>query len=126
MPENDIIYSNCCDNPVAFLTHSYDELYAPDCKDVKPHWVVMSLLTHQEIDGGRVWHYSFRDHARRECTATYCPNCGKKLPDVVKKQNPPENITNVTDGGYYCATCKERLNACTCALPHMAWEIKKG
>jgi hypothetical protein len=54
----------------------------------------------------------------------YCPWCGTKLPELVRKKNPPTPICVVNDGGYYCSVCKERLIACDCLSPEAAWECK--
>jgi len=59
-----------------------------------------------------------------EIPASFCPFCGKKLPEIVKRKDPPEKVITVTDGGYYCATCKERLNACQCERIEALWEPK--
>ena len=114
MFSQDIIFSNCCDHPVAFLSHTDEELYQPNCHEVKPHWIVITLDPR----------YSFRGSMKKWIVVEFCPNCGKKLPDVVKKEHPPEKIFNCKDGGYRCDTCGERNHACECACPHLAWEIK--
>lgn len=54
--------------------------------------------------------------------AKFCPFCGTSLPKMQRKENPPSPIATCTDGGYYCATCNERLNCCDCRLPESAWE----
>ena len=53
---------------------------------------------------------------------TYCPFCGTKVPGVRLRRNPPEKICVILDGGYYCATCEERLDSCDCDLPKQLWE----
>ena len=40
----------------------------------------------------------------------YCPFCSSELPKMARKNPPPPNICRVTDGGYYCDTCHERLD----------------
>jgi hypothetical protein len=55
----------------------------------------------------------------------YCPFCGSTLPNMVRKDPPPPNICRVTDGGYYCDTCKERLNGCICDPPAAAFEPER-
>lgn len=52
----------------------------------------------------------------------FCPFCGTKVPGVQLRSDPPKKICVVIDGGYYCATCEERLDACDCALPERLWE----
>lgn len=53
---------------------------------------------------------------------THCPFCGTPLPKMVRKDPIPPHICRVTDGGYYCDTCKQRLNACICDPPEAAFE----
>ena len=52
----------------------------------------------------------------------YCPFCSYPLPKMVRKEPPPPHICRVTDGGYYCDTCKQRLNECICDPPGAAFE----
>ena len=54
--------------------------------------------------------------------AAFCPFCATKIPEIVPAQpDPNKKYCQVTDGGYYCNTCKERLNACTCYPPEHLW-----
>ena len=55
----------------------------------------------------------------------FCPFCGKALPELIKKNKPPKNVCVVTDGGYYCDTCKERLDNCKCYPPEARWRVRK-
>lgn len=52
----------------------------------------------------------------------YCPFCGTPVPKMVRKNPPPPNICRVTDGGYHCDICHERLDACICDPPSAAFE----
>ena len=52
----------------------------------------------------------------------FCPYCGTALPKLVRKKPMPKNICRVTDGGYYCSTCRERLDNCLCDPPASAFE----
>jgi uncharacterized protein with PIN domain len=54
---------------------------------------------------------------------TFCPYCGTKLPKIKRKAHISEDICVITDGGYYCDTCQDRLNNCLCDLPQTAFEI---
>jgi hypothetical protein len=54
----------------------------------------------------------------------FCPHCGENLPEMVRKKSPPEPLCRFSDGGYYCDTCKERLNCCVCLPPEAAFEPK--
>lgn len=52
----------------------------------------------------------------------FCPYCGTALPKMVRKNPIPKTVCQVTDGGYYCATCRERLNCCLCDPLSSAFE----
>jgi hypothetical protein len=52
---------------------------------------------------------------------SHCPFCGKPLPEIEQNPSPPKRVQVVTDGGYYCDTCKKRLNECRCYPPEFAW-----
>lgn len=54
--------------------------------------------------------------------AKFCTYCGTALPEMKRKAEFPTYTCVVTDGGYYCDTCKERLHACRCLPPEHAWE----
>lgn len=57
-----------------------------------------------------------------EIEAKCCPFCGKPLPALKLRAEPPEKVVSITDGGYYCDTCHERLECCVCANPVWLWE----
>jgi hypothetical protein len=64
-----------------------------------------------------------REHADQgSAHVSFCPFCGTKVPGVRLRKNPPKKICVILDGGYYCATCEERLDSCDCALPARMWE----
>lgn len=51
---------------------------------------------------------------------SFCPWCGVKLPEM--KQGPVTGkVVVITDGGYYCDTCRERLDNCECHAPAEFW-----
>ena len=52
----------------------------------------------------------------------FCPYCGTPLPEMRRKDPMPPTVCRVTDGGYYCDTCHERLNCCLCDPPSSAFE----
>jgi len=54
----------------------------------------------------------------------HCPWCGTKLPQMQLKPKFPSRVCTVTDGGYRCDTCRERLISCSCASPAENFEIK--
>ncbi len=53
----------------------------------------------------------------------FCPHCSRPLPKI-KRRKTKRKICSVKDGGYYCDTCKERLNQCECYRPEYAWEAE--
>lgn len=59
-----------------------------------------------------------------ECSEVifYCPICGQKLPDFVKRKNPAKRI-RVSSDGDYCDTCQKRLWDCRCLASCMAWRF---
>lgn len=85
--------------PIIFVGYNYAD-WVNVCygKDVKPHWILS-----------------------RTVYVRFCPYCGIKLREIVERIGGPENICTITDGGYYCDTCKKRLNECQCEMPWMRW-----
>jgi hypothetical protein len=53
--------------------------------------------------------------------AFFCPFCAKPVPKIEKRQTD-RKICVVTDGGYYCKTCEERLNCCRCLNGSFHWQ----
>ena len=83
-----------------------------------PEWTLR--LSHLETAPG----YS-RSHAHSaDDKPSFCPYCGTKLPEIEKNPKPPKPLAAITDGGYYCDTCEERLMSCECFAPEFAWRIK--
>jgi hypothetical protein len=55
--------------------------------------------------------------------ARFCPYCGEPLPKMVrKKEPPPPPVRRIIGDSGYCETCKERLQACICDPPEVAFE----
>jgi hypothetical protein len=51
----------------------------------------------------------------------FCPHCSRPVPEI-KRRKTTRKIRSITDGGYYCDTCGERIMACQCYAPEYAWE----
>lgn len=64
------------------------------------------------VKAGR-WHIG-------EHPVTFCPFCSRRLPDMRRKSTG--KTCRVTDGGYYCAACNERLQGCLCDPMDAAFE----
>jgi hypothetical protein len=61
--------------------------------------------------------------AKEQPAAKFCPYCGAPLPTMRRKAIIPATVMRVTDGGYYCDTCKERMSNCFCDPPEAAFEV---
>lgn len=75
--------------------------------------------------------YAFKEYGRERPwgrgevspNPKFCPYCATPLPLVRKREVLVEPIMRCSDGGYYCDTCHERLNCCTCNDYRTAWEV---
>ena len=101
--ESALFYDSQCEGPEDFLQKM---------RVTPPCWMmhVQTFVSRHER--------ALSDSAR----IAFCPFCGTKVPGVRLRRNPPKKICVVLDGGYYCATCEERLDSCNCALPAQLWE----
>ena len=82
------------------------------------HWMVrIDASFWNDYNGG---HYV--DYIRGKPAPEYCPFCATPLPKMTLKNPPPPDLCRVTDGGYYCDNCKERLDSCICDPPSSAFE----
>jgi hypothetical protein len=54
-----------------------------------------------------------------------CPFCAAKLPEVELKTKIPQKVLSITDGGYYCNSCKERCQCCRCYPMEAKYQIRK-
>jgi hypothetical protein len=53
--------------------------------------------------------------------AKFCGFCGELLPKMTRLKTPPQPLCRITDGGYYCDTCEQSLEACECLPPSAAF-----
>jgi hypothetical protein len=51
-----------------------------------------------------------------------CPHCLTPVPKIVRRGPIEKKICTCTDGGYYCATCDERLMSCKCLPVAFHWK----
>lgn len=107
---------NCCaaaeKHPCVFLMHEEEDIIRGRAKDTKPKWKARP---------------SFPFDLPTEVTEAhvevfFCPLCGKRLPDLKRVEKEPAKVRYMTDGGYYCSTCKRRGNECRCAIESQCWE----
>jgi hypothetical protein len=119
MPESQNIIPKCCeevqDKQTVFLRFDMEaicgvsESEGPQGQEgYKPKW--KSAGWSERYQGWDVTEVKF------------CPHCATPVPEI-KKRVTEEKICVVIDGGYYCNTCKKRLNECECCPPEYAWEI---
>ncbi len=106
----------CCDYAKKYILLRYAEYYTDNPRhflETIPFW---------RINGSRPEQEDYIP-ASEESQIHFCPNCGKKLPQIKMKEVLPEKVMVISDGGYYCDTCGERLHACTCTHPEEMWEL---
>jgi len=72
-----------------------------------------------------VWQHADHKWWQKKGTPKFCPFCATPLPVMVLKNPIPANIQTITDGGYYCSTCRERLQCCVCDPISSAFEPKR-
>lgn len=127
MSKTHLIHPNCCD---AMRKHQAITLRMPigfdeGDIDTPPHWVIQSYRPFRvpDLDKWDEWPDPEPDMPLNEShtkDVAHCPFCARQLPPIVRV-DVDKKVCMVTDGGYYCDTCKERLRACTCLPPAVAW-----
>lgn len=62
------------------------------------------------------------------CEVSHCPFCGTDLPEIRKREDPPEPLCVLSESGDYCMTCGVGGGAsiCNCYPPSAAYEIVKS
>lgn len=55
----------------------------------------------------------------------FCPFCAQPMPELEHAPQPGEHYMTVTDGGYYCDGCGERLEGCYCLPARCAWRVRE-
>lgn len=89
-----------------------------DTSKAPGRWVVrVDERFWNEYTGGH-----FREYVEGMPEPEYCPFCSSEIPKMTRKNPPPPDICRVTDGGFYCDTCHERLDGCICDPPSAAFE----
>jgi hypothetical protein len=78
--------------------------------EVEPRWFVPTSAKDEIFDAAAI------------PRPTACPFCATPLPAPVRRTDNPR-VCVVSDGGYYCDTCGERLRSCECLTPEQAYEI---
>lgn len=114
-----IPHLNCCDAIQEYPVITFAvRIGDGDTSKASGHWMVrVDDRFWNEYEGG---HYV--EYIKGMPEPEYCPFCSSTLPKMTRKNPPPPNICRVTDGGYYCDTCHERLDGCICDPPSAAFE----
>lgn len=110
----------CCEAAQKYPTISFSVEYGDgeDSHKTEGRWYVATL---QELSQSRA--VEDPDYYRNGLPEPkFCPYCGTALPTMKRKNPMPKTVCRVTDGGYYCSTCKERLNCCLCDPLSSAFE----
>jgi hypothetical protein len=121
------LFPQCCDKMIQAM--SVQAYVSGEDKDELPRWHVevssfINTVQHRNVQI-RIKNDDTFLYIDQLNTVTYCPHCATKLPGFKKKENPPEKVYFCLDGGYYCETCNDRANECTCAPPISEWEMKE-
>lgn len=97
----------CDHDKLTYVEHRTAAAYFAAARANPPPWALWTVP-----DGARI---------------RFCPFCGAAVPAIRLRKRPPKRIRVVTDGGYYCDTCKLRLESCGCASIERLWEpVPKG
>jgi len=96
-------------------------VYEGDSREKEGRWEA-ALSESMRRDMFRLHGIDQFDWFRNRPAAEFCPFCGEKLPKMRRKKTFPEMTCVVTDGGYYCDTCQQRLSQCRCYPSEHAWE----
>lgn len=132
-----IILPGCCETsrkalrPFLCTTDSYNT--ESGVQWTIPHvdyeYIRTFVSTHEswtEKDGDTtVYHSRDRGYEESKSPVKFCPYCGTKMPEIRLKDSPPVPIREITDGGYYCDTCEERLIGCGCWPTEAKFEVVK-
>jgi hypothetical protein len=117
-----LIVPGCCEesskNLLVTLRLDSNDIYENEegQENSKPRWEVRNSF----------WNY-INCYSRGEWPepiVKFCPHCGEKMPEIQKRKEPLSPVCSVTDGGYYCDSCEERLHACKCWPCEAHWEVK--
>ncbi len=91
----------------AFSSHDSTDAFMGYVRATPPQWVILFKKISGLVDVAAV---------------SFCPFCGARVPGVRRRAELPPRVMVIVDGGYYCDTCGERLDACDCPSPETMWE----
>lgn len=107
----------CCKAARLYPTILFEvDCYDGDTQANEGHWTTAKISDFDRFDP----EYFTREDAFPR--PKFCPYCGTALPAMRRKAVVSPSVCRVTDGGYYCDTCKERLHICLCDPCQSAFE----
>lgn len=124
-----LVTPRCCEQmlktPCIYL--ALDNVYEEGGDDNPPRWKMRAFTTWDNIKAGMDGEEQQRINIKHELQETSveakaCPFCGTPVPTIVPRDTTGKKICKITDGGYYCDTCNERLMACRCYPPEWNWQ----
>ena len=137
MPVREPLTPKCCPDiqrTEAILLEFSDEFFDGDV-NARPTWRLQMSFTNNlnairalqktEGEGLELHRDQITEVYEEWWNVKFCPFCSTALPDIEMRKECPKNICVISDGGYYCDTCKERLHACECLPPDHRWKIIK-
>lgn len=96
-----MVNPDCCDEMRKFKTIRLDDGDMIYGNALEPHWIISYYEEKHEC------------YSVTPIKDGFCPHCATPIPGI-KKIQVKGTVCKVTDGGYYCDTCEERLHACKC------------
>lgn len=128
MPRRLFVTPGCCDDVEQHRTIFLEYLQLTDDEEGReetdmfagrPEWATRAWYAHAPGDKD-----IGDDGFPATVEATFCPHCGQHVPEIIERPDVKVPICKVTDGGYYCATCEERLMGCECHPPEYKYQPK--
>lgn len=123
-----LLVPGCCEESIAarrpylYLNFGEDMGEVEVVDDATPEWKIPDL----EWDFIRSLADDFdpfKAYMRTLIPVKFCPFCGKKMPKVKRKENPPTPVH--TDVGYHCGMCDERTMSCRCLPMTALFEVEE-
>ncbi len=104
------------------------------CKEVKENatvylsfmWPELNKILFGDLTITPKWYirsWNKEGQSESKTVAKFCPHCAKEVPEIELRQTA-KKLCVVTDGGYYCDTCKKRWSHCKCLPLEFKWKPK--
>lgn len=119
-----LIHPNCCEQqrktPSIYLN--------VDDNSENPRWIVAAFTDTDNLkakfNGSKLHEiHVHSDLYETRITALFCPFCGTKVPEIIRREDFKSKICKPNDG--YCDTCTKRLSHCRCFPCEWNWQPKE-